>query len=106
MGDIVLFRQRKPKVYKPRKDIFNNYKELFRFQEDNVKWIANHFLKNEETRGGALSSKKRMEIFLRYMSDPGFQVGVGEDVGVNKGTVSRNIKLVLHAYDKLCQICY
>jgi hypothetical protein len=37
---------------------------LFRFPDENVQWIAEHFLGNEdeETRGGALSSVIKMKI--------------------------------------------
>jgi len=35
------------------------YHGLYRFSEENVEWIANHFLEPKvETRGGALSPKK------------------------------------------------
>jgi hypothetical protein len=51
---------------------------MYRFEERNVEYLAEIFLGNtEERRGGALSPKQRMEIYLRYMGDPGFQVGVG-----------------------------
>ena len=36
-----------------------------------------------ETKGGALSNKQRMEVFLRHVGDPGFQTGVGEDMGIH-----------------------
>ncbi|XP_062553045.1 putative nuclease HARBI1 isoform X2 [Armigeres subalbatus] len=32
-----------------------------------------------------------MKIFLRYVGDPGFQVGVGEDIGVHQSTVCKTI---------------
>ena len=34
-----------------------------------------------ETRGGALSTKQKMEVFLRCIGDPGFQLGIGKDIG-------------------------
>ena len=37
-----------------------------------------------ETRGGALSTKQRLEAFLRYAAGPGFQVGVGEDLAIDQ----------------------
>ena len=33
-----------------------------------------------ENRGGTLSNKQKMEVFLRYVGDPGFQIGVGKDI--------------------------
>ena len=33
-----------------------------------------------EKRGGTLSNKQKMEVFLRYVGDPGFQIGVGKDI--------------------------
>lgn len=51
---------------------------LFRLGEQNVQWLADRFLgTNEEIRGGALSSLHRMKICLRYLSDPGYQRGIG-----------------------------
>jgi hypothetical protein len=48
---------------------------LFRFPDENVQWIAEHFLGNEdeETRGGALSSVMKMKILLRYVADSGIK---------------------------------
>lgn len=37
----------------------------------------------------------KMEIFLRYLSDPGFQTGVGYDIGVDQSTVSKTFSEVL-----------
>ncbi len=56
---------------------------MFRFEENSIKWVADHFLgaQPQELRGGALSSKKKMEVLMRYLADPGFQTGVGVDVG-------------------------
>lgn len=57
-----------------------------------MQWLAEYFLPEyEETHSGALSNLNKMKIFLRYMGDPGFQVGVGEDIGVDQATVSRTI---------------
>nr|CAI5845074.1 unnamed protein product [Callosobruchus analis] len=36
-----------------------------------------------------------MQIFLRFLSDPGFQIGVGKDEGVHRTTVSKTVKFVL-----------
>lgn len=85
------------KRYKTRVSPFtDDFKALYRFHEDNLQWIANHFLgENSETRGGALSSEHRMKIFLRYVADPGFQSGIGEEVGVHQTTVSRTVAMVM-----------
>ncbi|CAA9998988.1 unnamed protein product [Nesidiocoris tenuis] len=87
---------RSAKVYKERRSCrVSEFKKLFRFEEENVKWISDHFLGPEiETRGGALSPEQKMKTFLRYLADPGFQVGVGEDVGVHQSTVSRTVEFV------------
>ncbi len=54
-----------------------------------------HFLgESFETRGGALSNKVKMEIYLRSLSDPGFQTGVEIDLGVHQSTVNKVIKEV------------
>ena len=49
---------------------------------------------SNERRGGALTPKKQFEIALKYYSDPGFQAGVSEIVGVLQPTVSRTVKYV------------
>ncbi|PSN38118.1 hypothetical protein C0J52_14409 [Blattella germanica] len=52
---------------------------------ENEQWLTNHFLnENNETRGGALTNEQRMKIFLRYLSDPGFQSGVAEDIRLKR----------------------
>lgn len=68
---------RKKKFYKKRKLEFEpNFKELYRFEPYNFEYLVNTFLPDEnyETRGGALSNTSKMKIFLRYISDPGYQV--------------------------------
>ena len=79
----------------PQTDFY--YKTQFRFEEPSVDWMARHFLGPDsgETRGGALTNKQKMEICLRYFSDPGFQNGVSEIVGVSQPTVSRTVKYVI-----------
>lgn len=68
--------ERCEKVYRPRREVRDeDYRKLFRFSRENVAYLAETFLPpNFETRGGALNNIQRMEIFLRYLSDPGFQV--------------------------------
>lgn len=70
------FENPRGKIYKVRRNVHDKYyHKLFRFTRANVKFLADHFLPlNNETRGGSLSNVRRMEIFLRYISDPGFQV--------------------------------
>jgi len=87
---------RKTKEFKNRResDILD-FKKLYRFSKPNLKWLVDHFLGEKvEKRGGALSPFEQMKIFLRYVSDPGFQVGVGEDVGVEQSTVSKTVDYV------------
>ena len=92
---------RATKSYRPRAKVREaDYRSLFRFDETNVEWIAQQFLDfdpttdTQETRGGALDRKTQMQAFLRYMSDPGFQVGVAEDLGIDQTTVSKTIQKV------------
>lgn len=87
---------RNRKVYVPRRNTDERkYKSLYRFGPESVDFLVDFFMDaGEETRGGALSTKQRMQIFLRYMGDPGFQNGVGEDIGVHQTTVSKTINAV------------
>ncbi|CAH1993151.1 unnamed protein product [Acanthoscelides obtectus] len=93
---------RRRKVYKQAR-IYNDdiYRKLFRFNRENLEWLANHFLDDNEdpveTRGGALSPTRKMEIFLRNLGDPGFQQGVAVDLDVNQSTVSRTLITVSEA---------
>ncbi|XP_055918372.1 putative nuclease HARBI1 [Eupeodes corollae] len=66
-----------------------------RFSEEGVQLLTEEFLgPSSETRGGALTNKEKIRTFLRYIGDPGFQIGVGEDVGVHQSTVSRVVQQV------------
>lgn len=67
---------REVKVYKNRRaGDDKNFRQLYRFTRENVDLVTNYFLPvNEETRGGALSNTQKMQTFLRYIGDPGFQV--------------------------------
>ncbi|XP_058840786.1 putative nuclease HARBI1 [Topomyia yanbarensis] len=87
------FSVRRRKIYRTRRsNELDSFKHLYRFTENNVEWLAAHFLgSSHETRGGALSNFQKMQIFLRYVGDPGFQVGVGEDIGIHQTTVSKTI---------------
>lgn len=87
---------RTPKIYNVRRSghHVHDYKRLFRFDEDNVHWIVQNVLLDNndvETRGGALSTKQRLEAFLRYVADPGFQVGVCEDLGIDQSSDQSSI---------------
>ncbi|CAH1381640.1 unnamed protein product [Tenebrio molitor] len=96
MADFV--RARNVKRYKIRHEPLNTeFKTLYRFDRDNVHALAVYFLGRDhvETRGGALSAEQKMRIFLRNMADPGFQTGIGEEVGVHQSTVSKTISDVL-----------
>jgi AAA+ ATPase superfamily predicted ATPase len=92
------FRARNVKRYKIRHEPLNtDFKTLYRFDRDNVHALAVYFLGRDhvETRGGALSAEQKMRIFLRYVSDPGFQAGIGEEIGVHQSTVSKTISEVM-----------
>ncbi|XP_046685727.1 putative nuclease HARBI1 [Homalodisca vitripennis] len=84
------------KIYKVRRESReDDYRSLYRFSRESVLWLTDHFLgEDEERRGGALTNVNRMKVFLRYLGDPGFQFGVGEDIGVHRSTVSKTISSV------------
>ncbi|CAH1981713.1 unnamed protein product [Acanthoscelides obtectus] len=84
-------------VFKDRRELKEvEYRALYRFSKVNVEWISNHFLgETEEYRGGALSNIERMRVFLRYVGDPGFQIGIGEAIGVHQSTASRTVSNVI-----------
>ena len=66
-----------------------------RFSAENVTWLADYFLNDcTETRGGALSPKMKMKIFLRCLANPGFQSGIAEELGVHQSTVSKVVTFV------------
>lgn len=94
------FISEKQKIYKPRSTNFqnDNVQQIYRFKSENVEWLSEYFLENiHETRGGGLSKLDKMLTFLRFVSDPGFQVGIAEIIGVHQSTVSRTIKEVANA---------
>ena len=97
---------RKTKVYRERRRTLEaTYRAEYRFDEGNVEWLAEHFLhESQETRGGALSPKQQMEVFLRHISDPGFQVGVGKDIGIHQTTVSKTFAKVLDQVNGKAQL--
>lgn len=85
---------RQRKVYNVRKEPVN-YKELFRFENESIDFLAAEFLVENDTRGGAVPARQQMEIFLRFVADPGFQSGIAEDFGVHRSTVCKTISYVM-----------
>jgi len=87
---------RRRRRYKLRRECDpEEFRTLYRLNSENVDWLAEHFIRDvNETRGGALSARQQIMIFLRYIADPGFQSGVAEDVGVDQTTVSKAIHKV------------
>ena len=67
-------------------------------------------LKQKETKTSCgpifepLSNKQRIEVFLWHVGDPGFQTGVGEDMGIHQSTVSRTFTTVVEAIDAKADI--
>lgn len=90
---------RKRKIYSVRKNCRDDdFKKLYRFESENVNWLANYFLINTgERRGSALSPETKMKVFLRQLADPGFQNSVGEELGVHQTTVCKTFTSVLNA---------
>lgn len=94
MAEFMPIRQRK--VYDVRRVIgLNACKELLRFETESVDYLANEFLIENDTRGGGISKRKQMEVFLRFVGDPGFQSGIAHDVGVHRSTVNKTISYVM-----------
>ncbi|KAG5878803.1 hypothetical protein JTB14_026005 [Gonioctena quinquepunctata] len=62
---------------------------------DSYEYLGNHI----EMREAALSNVTEMKVFLRTLSDPGFQQGVGVDVGVHQTTMS---KVIERSFTKYC----
>nr|XP_029710214.1 putative nuclease HARBI1 [Aedes albopictus] len=85
--------ERRQKIYVNRRNTnSDNYRNLYRFTEENVEWLTEEFLAScSETRGGALNRDRKMRTFLRYIGDPGFQVGVGEVIGIHQTTACKTI---------------
>lgn len=48
-------------------------KPLLRFQGRSVDFLAAECLIGEDSRGGVICRRQEMEIFLRFVGDPGFQ---------------------------------
>ncbi|KAK9880724.1 hypothetical protein WA026_013047 [Henosepilachna vigintioctopunctata] len=85
MAEFMPIRQRE--IYSVRSGINErNGKELLRCNSESVDFLAAKFLEESDTRGGGISRKQPMEIFLRFVGDPGFQSGVAQDVVVHRTT--------------------
>nr|CAH7749617.1 unnamed protein product [Callosobruchus chinensis] len=89
----------------------SDFRTIFRFEEINVQCLADYFIgENLETRGGALSPVHKMNFFLRCMADPGFQSGIGEELGYtidihNLQSPGLSIPLSVFKIEGLQKIC-
>ncbi|KAK9882695.1 hypothetical protein WA026_022745 [Henosepilachna vigintioctopunctata] len=82
MAEFMPIRQRK--IYSVRSGIKErNCKELLRFNSESVYFLAAQFLEESDNRRGGISRRQQMEIFLRFVGDPGFQSGVAQDATCN-----------------------
>ena len=71
-------------------------KRLLWFKSKNVNFITTYFLnENTDARGGGLMARKKMEIFLRYVSDSGYQSGVANNIGMERRIVSKTFSSIL-----------
>lgn len=84
------------KHYRDRQNINRDLsKRLLQFERDSTDFITTYFLnENTDARGGRLTARKKLEIFLRYVSDPGYQNGVN-DIRVKRSTISKTFSSVL-----------
>lgn len=72
-----------------------DFKSLYRFNSAQVDWINDHFLQDsEDFRGGKINNLTRMMVFLRFVGDPGFQIGIAEDLGISQSSVCRIVSEV------------
>lgn len=95
MAEFMPVRNRK--IYSVRREIdLHNCKQLLRFDIENVDYLAAEFLVDSDTRGGGISRRQQMEIFLRFVGDPGFQSGVAQDIGVHRTTANKTISHVMN----------
>ncbi|CAH1984343.1 unnamed protein product [Acanthoscelides obtectus] len=69
------------KVFKDRRESREvDYRALYRFSKVN---------------GRCFEQYRKNEGFLRYVGDPGFQIGIGEAIGVHQSTASRTVSNVI-----------
>lgn len=94
-----MLRLQNERTFKVRRNIEDkNCFQLYRFNQQRIEWMAVYFFEDsQETRGGAIRPLQKMQMVLRYVADPGFQTGVGEDLGVHQSTVSRHINSGMEA---------
>jgi hypothetical protein len=57
-----------------------------------LRYLLDH---SKEIIGGALTNEQKIKIFLCYVSDPGFQSGIAEALGVSDNCVKGH-----------CRYCY
>ncbi|KAK9879063.1 hypothetical protein WA026_003878 [Henosepilachna vigintioctopunctata] len=94
MAESMPIRQRK--FYYVRSGINErNCKEPLRFNSESVDFLAAQFFEESDIRGGGISRRQQMKIFLRFIGDPGFQSGVAQDVGVHRTSANKTIKYVM-----------
>ncbi|CAH1990643.1 unnamed protein product [Acanthoscelides obtectus] len=86
------------KTYRKRRNVSpSQSKRLLRFDSESADFLCSEFLpENNERRGGALSARTKMETFLRYLGDPGFQSGVAEEYGIHRTIPCKTISWVLN----------
>ncbi|KAK9879695.1 hypothetical protein WA026_006755 [Henosepilachna vigintioctopunctata] len=91
LAQFMPIRQRK--IYSVRSGINErNCEELLRCNSGSVDFLAAQFLEESNTRGGGISRRQQMEIFLRFVGDPSFQSGVAQGVGVHRTTANKTIR--------------
>ncbi|KAK9888684.1 hypothetical protein WA026_000914 [Henosepilachna vigintioctopunctata] len=89
MTEYMPIRQRK--IYSLRSGINErNCKDC-----ESVDFLATQFLEESDTRGAGISRREQMEIFLRFVGDPGFQSFVAQDVGVHRTTANKTTRYVM-----------
>ena len=64
----------------------NNIKSLYRFSEVNVDWMNGYLFGPEiiETIVAAIKNIIKLKTFLKLVGNPGFQVAIGEDLGIHQ----------------------
>ncbi|CAH1957582.1 unnamed protein product [Acanthoscelides obtectus] len=82
--DVKTYKRRLPSLSRDEKSYIGSTKQIF-------------LVENEEIRGGAVSCIHKMKICLRYLGDPGYQQGIGQELGVSQATVSRTVDRVVNS---------
>ena len=82
MNMVEFMNMEKPEVYNPRSsNDVRQYKRIFQFEVKHINLITEILLvENNENRGRALPTKLCLEVFQRYVIDPGFQIRAVEDL--------------------------